>query len=218
MRALSQGARLPFLAALTSLVLCATVFACDDETVATPGSPDRPYSAQAAVGDSAPPPSPVTSSDASPASEEPGQEVELPLTLAITSPPNGAVIALPPSGLLAVTYQTNLEMQKPKSCAQKGKSKRCGHAHVTIDGVACNAPRPSPDGGAGKQTYNVTAEEPTSSFADFSFCPQPIDGTHVIELELRQDNHAPLNPVVKQSVTVTVTTPDGGFIRDAGAD
>lgn len=221
MRSFTRGARLPFLAALLPFAVCATFFACDDAEVSTPSRASSPEAPP--VSD---PSAPITTGEMPPPDETTPPETDgnddhehdVPLALTITSPADGAVVVLPPSGELPITFETNLEMQKPKTCTTAGHSKHCGHAHVTIDGAACNAPRPGPGGGMGKQAFNITAEHSSSTYADFKFCPQPVDGPHVIELELRQDNHAPLNPVVKRSITVTVSSPEGGFPRDAGAD
>jgi hypothetical protein len=147
--------------------------------------------------------------------------VTSPYTLAITSPANNATIELPPSGQVPVTFTTNLTFLPPFKCADAGAGggvlANCGHAHLTIDGANCNATKPSNDGGApGKSPYNFQATVAGQATADFFFCPTPVEGSHTIDLELRADNHAPLNPVVKSSVTVTVSGPDGGFVRDAG--
>jgi hypothetical protein len=214
-----RGARLPVLAALLPFVLCATFFACDVEEVnpshPAPQRADDPSGANGAATPEEPPPAGETM----PSDPGPSHEHDMALELTITSPVDGAVVELPPSGHLPIAFETNLEIQKPKGCGSSEHPNHCGHAHITVDGAACNAPRVSPDGGAaGKQTYNVMAVGASSKYADFTFCPQPVDGPHVIEIELRQDNHAPLNPVVKRSVTVIVSAPDGGFTRGPEAD
>lgn len=132
----------------------------------------------------------------------------------ITSPANGETVTLPRDGKLPIVFATNLNLWPARSCADGGPPD-CGHAHLKIDGNTCNAPRRLPDGGATKQTYNVSVEAPSPTYADFSFCPQPVAGLHVIDLELRQDNHAPRNPVVNHTITVVVVEPDAGDEPDA---
>lgn len=214
-----RGRRLPILIAGPLLVLAGVFLGCGDDEPwgALPDAPasGRPFDPGAPVGAD----ELVRDGSASDAggSADAAREPEDLVTLTITSPAHGETVTLPPSGKLPFVFTTSMHLHKAKTCAEAGVP-RCGHAHVTIDGKACNAPRRLNDGGTAKQTYNTMPEAHGPSFVDFSFCPQPVDGPHVIEVELRQDNHAPMNPVIKRAVTVNVIAHEGGIPRDAGAD
>jgi hypothetical protein len=190
----------------------ASLFACeeDDGTPVTEADASTP---ETSVDGSTPDvitPDVVTETDAG---DDSGGESYF---VQITSPMNGETVTLPPDGKLPIVFATNLNLWTARSCADGGPPGNCGHAHLRIDGNTCNAPRTLPDGGATKQTYNVSVEEPSPTYADFFFCPPPVAGQHVIDLELRQDNHAPRNPVVNHTITVNVVEPDGGIVRDGG--
>jgi hypothetical protein len=218
----SRGTKVPWLAATLPFASCAIVVACGDYPLAAESddSPSDPLrdDASVAVADG-PAAAPVPAYEPSPTpSAKPDPQGEHPLSLVITSPENGAVIELPPDGRLPVRFASALDFRDARTCPDAGATAPCGHGHLTIDGVACNANRALPDGGTRKETFNVNVGGGSPTYADFSLCPQPVDGTHVIEIELRQDNHAPMNPVIKDSVTVTVTGPEGGFVRDAATE
>jgi hypothetical protein len=89
---------------------------------------------------------------------------------------------------------TNFELRPPGSC---GDTPRCGHAHLTIDGDACNL--------AGSP-YNAATALPSVD-ADLTRCPV-VAGPHTFRIELRGDDHSPLSPPVSATVATTVEVPE----------
>jgi hypothetical protein len=78
----------------------------------------------------------------------------------------------------------------------------CGHVHVNVDGMQCNA--------SGSPYNNAATASPTE--ADLSLCSM-VAGAHTIVLELRHNDHSAFNPPITATVHITATA-----ASDAGSD
>jgi len=99
-------------------------------------------------------------------------------TIQISSPADGEVVAINTPPLVPVTFSTtDFTVKAAGACAG---APSCGHVHVFIDGNACN-----PSG----QPYNGQAFASPAQ-ANFASCAMAT-GSHVIKLELHNDDHSP---------------------------
>jgi hypothetical protein len=124
-------------------------------------------------------------------------------SITITAPTNGMTIM---GTSTDVTWMAaNWKGFPPMDPGCPATSNNCGHVHLRIapkanatadaDFMPCNA--------MGKP-YNNAGGMPLK--ADFSLCTgmAPADGMYTIEVELRHNDHTPLSPAKKNSVTVKV--------------
>lgn len=203
------------LASAVSTATAMLIVSCTDEE-STATSTDAGGSDATAKNDTGVPDS------AGPQPDSGGDAADGGYFVTITSPLNNATIDLPANGKMPVSWTTNLNFAPPFRCgdagADGGPLANCGHAHLTIDGTACNSKRTGTDGGVITNPFNAQFTSTPPANADFTWCQAPQAGPHTLVLELRQDTHAPLNPVVSSTINITVTVPDGGLVRDGGQD
>ncbi len=118
----------------------------------------------------------------------------------ITSPSNGSTVTPTEADgggeedILVSFSLGDFTLMAPGSC---GSTPNCGHIHLLIDGAnSCGGP-----------PYNNAITSGTSGNAIISKCSQ-VNGSHVISLELHDDQHNPINgpngQVISSSVTITV--------------
>ena len=141
-------------------------------------------------------------------------------SIAITSPQEGAAVALGTDADLSspVNYTVqNFTLKAPGSCAGAAG---CGHVHLLVDGQACNS--------AGAPYNNAGAAGPTA--AKFAACGTP-SGAHTLTVELHNDDHSPVEnggAVASSMVRVfackgtgpciAVSSPAVGSVVAVGAD
>lgn len=110
----------------------------------------------------------------------------------LTAPLDEDVVTLPSSNLSPLRFATSdFTLRAPGTCAGLPK---CGHARVTIDGTACNAPG---------QPYNTLATATSGTSLNLAHCTQGPLGTKSVRIELVDDTGAPLSPA--ESATASVT-------------
>ena len=115
-------------------------------------------------------------------------------TVTITMPTAGGMVAAT-SGMVPISWtSTNFTFAAPGMCAA-GTVGTCGHVHLNVDGMACNA--------AG-MPYNVAGiGSPTN--ANMMLCPAGMmTGSHTFRIELRNNDHTPLSPPVFSEVNAIV--------------
>lgn len=99
---------------------------------------------------------------------------------------------------------TNFTLKDPGTCAG---ATNCGHLHLLVDGANCNAPG---------TPYNAAATSSPAT-AGFDYCKSGIPGSHVISLEIHNDDHSPFK-VGGQTVSDQVTVTVSGGASDSGTD
>jgi hypothetical protein len=109
----------------------------------------------------------------------------------LTAPLDEDVVTLPSSNLTPLRFMvSDFTLRAPGQC---GALTNCGHARVTIDGTACNAPG---------QPYNVLASATSGVNLNLAHCSNPL-GTKNVRIDLVDDTGAALNPVQSHTASVT---------------
>jgi hypothetical protein len=130
-----------------------------------------------------------------PVSAAAGFRTSPPPTVTITAPKQGQTLTLPMGNTANVAFTvTNMALMAPGTCPAGNQA--CGHAHLKIDGEACNNV-------AMMKAYN-NAGAASPLVANFGFCPQP-KGPHNLLLYLEHDNHTPMIGATGYPVSATVT-------------
>jgi hypothetical protein len=113
-------------------------------------------------------------------------------SIAITMPTAGATVTLgmDVNKSVPITFTTeNFTLAAPGT---PGCGTGCGHVHITVDGVACNAPT---------EDYNAEGSaSPVSAL--LAFCPAAT-GAHTVTAQLHNSDHSALGPVASSSVMFT---------------
>jgi hypothetical protein len=110
----------------------------------------------------------------------------------LTAPLDEDVVTLAASNLTPLRFVvSDFTLRAPGQCAGLTN---CGHARITIDGTACNAPG---------QPYNVLATSTTGTNLNLAHCTQGPLGTKTVRIELVGDNGTPLTPAESNVASVT---------------
>ncbi len=109
----------------------------------------------------------------------------------LTAPLDEDVVTVPASNLTPLRFMlSDFTLRAPGQC---GGLTNCGHARVTIDGAACNAPG---------QAYNTIASATSGVNLNLAHCSNPL-GTKNVRIDLVDDTGAALNPVQSHTASVT---------------
>jgi hypothetical protein len=109
----------------------------------------------------------------------------------LTAPLDEDVVTVPASNLTPLRFMlSDFTLRAPGQC---GGLPNCGHARVTIDGAACNAPG---------QAYNTIASATSGVNLNLAHCSNPL-GTKNVRIDLVDDTGAALNPVQSHTASVT---------------
>ncbi len=109
----------------------------------------------------------------------------------LTAPLDEDVVTVPASNLTPLRFMlSDFTLRAPGQC---GGLTNCGHARVTIDGTACNAPG---------QAYNTIASATSGVNLNLAHCSNPL-GTKNVRIDLVDDTGAALNPVQSHTASVT---------------
>lgn len=130
-----------------------------------------------------------------------GEDAHPHTSVKITEPAAGATVALGATKVVAVAFAVDhFTLVTPGACAG---AKDCGHAHLNIDGDACNdmsSPTNAP--------YN-SASGTTSIVAKFALCPAATQvGPHTLLVSLHDEAHEDIladGKPVEASVMITTT-------------
>jgi hypothetical protein len=111
-------------------------------------------------------------------------------TIQITSPAdNGSVSIVSSTDVPVVFTVTDFTLDAPPTGCGGVNSDNCGHVHVFVDGMACDAP----------STATATAF--------LGFCATAA-GMHTIKLELHRNDHSAVTGTPSSSITITANGTD----------
>lgn len=129
-------------------------------------------------------------------------------TIKITSPADKSTANVTTTSAdVDIAYTvTGFTLMEPNKCAGAAN---CGHVHALVDGTDCND--------TGLPANAETSKNPVAIGLDY--CKKGIAGTHVVVLELHNDDHSPVKNAAGTTVSDTITiTAKLTADADAGTD